>query len=133
MGLYDRIFRLRFTDLAYYRDRILPLINCLIAAKEPLDESFLIKASNIEDTKAGDTLLALSQFLNQTDMGVRFFHQSISEWLSKPETRTIFSASKQMGEKFLAEACWDEFSAGLQYMSAYSRKFIAIHLAETRN
>ncbi|RLD66148.1 MAG: hypothetical protein DRI98_13910, partial [Bacteroidetes bacterium] len=116
---------------AQYRERILPVINCLIAAKEPLDESFLIKSTSIEDSIAGDTLLSLSQFLNRTEMGVRFFHQSISEWLSKRELSTIFSASKSRGENLLADICWSEFEAGLPYMSTYSRMHIAIHLAET--
>jgi tetratricopeptide (TPR) repeat protein len=131
VGLYNRIFRMRFTDITQYKDTILPVINCLIAAREPLDENFLIKASGIEEKLACDAILLLSQFLNRTESGVRFFHQSIIEWLVELKKSTVFSASKSKGENLLADVCWDEYKSGIQSMSEYSSKFIAIHLAET--
>lgn len=130
IGLYDRIFRKRFNDLAYYKKEVLPIIDCLIASKEPLSHSFLVKSCKLDDDIAHGSLLTLSQFLNRTDTGYRFFHQSIVEWLSKFEMSTDFTASKMKGHQMLADSCWEEFVNHPQNLSSYCKNYIAIHLSE---
>lgn len=130
-GLYDRIFRNRFKDLDNYYNNLIPIINCLIASKEPLDKQILIKSSNLDNQHIGKGLLALSQFLNDTESGYRFFHQSIMDWLSDINLSADFFASREEGQQMLAKYCFNDYLKDYSRMSTYSKKYIAIHLAES--
>jgi len=112
IGLYDRIFRKRFSDLSVYRKNVLPILNCLIASKEPIDSKDLHTASKLDELDANNGILLISQFLNQTDLGLRLFHQSIIDWLSDFERSGEFAASKVNGQQLLSDYCWGQFSIG---------------------
>ena len=131
IGLYDRIFRKRFSDIKNYKNEILPLINCLIASKEPLQEDFLKKSSRLDESTANDALIALSQFLNRTPSGLRLFHKSLTEWLSNLNQSTEFTASISTGQQLLADCCWYEYLKDHKRLSGYCKKYLPSHLAET--
>jgi len=131
IGLYDDIFRRRFTDISKYEAEIIPIINCLIAAKGPLKDDLLMKACKLNEPGAKRGLLALSQFLHRSDSGVVLFHQSISEWLTDITASNDFTASKVTGHQMIADACFAEYQANPLRMSEYSNNHLATHLAES--
>ncbi|MEI8191743.1 MAG: toll/interleukin-1 receptor domain-containing protein, partial [candidate division NC10 bacterium] len=62
-GLYHEMFRKRFGEMKVYEEQALPLLECLVAAREALPESLLLEASGLEEGIARRSLRLLSQFL----------------------------------------------------------------------
>jgi tetratricopeptide (TPR) repeat protein/CHAT domain-containing protein len=113
-GLYKAMFRKRFGGLpqSEYEDRIVPLLDCLAAARGPLPEELLLKASGLDRRAGRRSLLALSQFLTRTAPGLRLFHKSFADWLADPEASGTFCADARSGHDRLAEVGFAEFVAG---------------------
>jgi len=132
-GLYDIMFRNRFKDQKIYDEEIIPLIDCLTAAQEPLPEESLIKASQLSEQVARKGLLLLSQFLTRSKNACQLFHQSLVAWLIDANSSTRFTASLKTGHRLLAEVCWADYQADPKNMPHYSRAHMPLHLVKNEN
>ena len=129
-GLYYAMFDKRFADPGTYEKGVLPLLNCLIAARGPVPEQLLLKGAGTDEHGARKGLRELSQFLTRGGAGVQVFHQSLADWLNDAGLSARFAASAADGHRRLAEAGWQEYQAGVDRMSSYSLVHLPTHLAE---
>lgn len=129
-GLYHAMFAKRFRDSIRYEREVLPLLDCLAAARGPVPEGILVNAAGPDERAVRQGLRVLSQFLRRTDDTLRFFHQSLADWLIATDRSAEFAASLESGHRRLAEACWNEYRSSLAGMSQYSVKHLPTHLAE---
>jgi tetratricopeptide (TPR) repeat protein len=137
-GLYHAMFQKRFLpeetryeqDLQRYEQQVLPLLNCLIAAHDPIPMSLLMEATGLDERVAHNGLLALSQFLKRSEAGVSLFHKSVVDWLMDKSASAEFAASLQAGHQQLAEACWVAYRQNANPMTPYVWKHLPVHLAE---
>jgi len=118
-GLYDRMFGKRFSSLETYEQEVVPLAACLAATRGPVPEAFLIAASGLDPRTAARGLRTLSQFLTRTDAGLRFFHQSLVQWLTDDPVGNPFSVFIEEGNRMLAEACLKELRSEREEISSY--------------
>jgi WD40 repeat protein len=133
-GLYEEFFRRRFPDVESFADaqRILQVVT---AAREPLDEDQLARATAIEPRRAlPHALRALSVYLRprRDDEGkVRYvpYHKSLIDWLTDEEQRgTLYSIDRRDGHEQLARMCWSEYQSGARSLSPYALAHLARHL-----
>jgi tetratricopeptide (TPR) repeat protein len=129
-GLYYAKFDKRFADSLAYEAEILPVLNCLVAAREPIPEPLLLRAAGRDDQTARQGLRVLSQFLTIDGAGIRLFHRSLADWLIDAGRSGRFAASAGGGHKLLAEAGWREFRVGADGISPYTSTHLPTHLAE---
>jgi HEAT repeat protein len=129
-GLYSAMFRRRFTNAERYEAQVLPLLDCLVAARSPLPEGTLTSASGLDRRAAQQALRQLSQFLSAGAEGLRLFHQSVANWLTDDRASAEFAALPASGHERLAEAGWREFRAGVAGMSSYMTLHLPQHLAQ---
>ncbi len=127
-GLYHRMFLLRFGETGRYGQDVRPVLDCLAAARGAVPEAVLDRAMGADGRDASAGVLALSQFLTRASGGLRLFHQSCVEWLLDREASAGFAASRDRGDDRLAQACWQEFQAGVGGMSGYAVANLAWHL-----
>lgn len=132
-GLYHAMFRRRFADLASYEHEILPLLDCLVAARSPVDRRLLIAATSLDERTARRGLRQLSQFLTQLADGVTLFHGSLADFLARPEMAGDYQALPAEGHRRLAAACGSEYAAGAATMSTYAARHLPAHLAATES
>lgn len=131
-GLYHAMFRRRFPDLERYEREVLPLIECLVAARDPLPEPLLLAAARLDDRVARRGLRALSQFLNRGSKGVALFHKSLADWLGDAVASAEFYASCESGNRCLADACWEEYQRSCDALSDYGLSNLLTHLVTIR-
>ncbi|MCX5800583.1 MAG: TIR domain-containing protein [Candidatus Eisenbacteria bacterium] len=131
-GLYYSLFQKRFKDIKAYELKILPLLNCLVAAREPIPERLLVSAVNGEEPGVRCGLLDLAQFLRWREEGIRLFHSSLADWLTEAKYSLEYAISTQAGHQQLASACWKEYESDTKAMSPYATRHLPVHLVEAR-
>ncbi len=131
-GLYRVMFRKRFNDITKYKADVLPLLNCLIAAKDKIPDDLLIGASKLDEETAKNGISLLSQFLIDSENCYSLFHQSIAMWLKEYKRSNEFSCSEKIGQKLLADECWKEFLNNPIKKSSYCYDNLHIHLMECK-
>ncbi len=129
-GLYHAMFRKRFRNAKAYEREVLPLLDCLVAARDPLPKDLLQSASGLDAHAFLRGMCALSQFLNNESSGYRVFHQSLAEWLKIPEACAEFAAAATTGCERLRNACLVEFQNNAENISSYTLRHLPIHLTE---
>jgi tetratricopeptide (TPR) repeat protein len=125
------MFYRRFADAAAYGRKVRPLLDCLVAARDPLPKQLLPAASGLKESLAEAALGLLRQFLRVDETGLRVFHRSVVDWLTG-ETAGKYQAYPRQGHQRLAEACWQEYSDPGEEMSAYARAHLAVHLCRAQ-
>jgi len=128
-GLYHAMFRKRFKKRAAYKRAVLPLLDCLVAARGPLPDKLLRAAAGLQSQEIEGGLGALSQFLSGGEAGLRLFHQSLGDWLRDPMASAEFVASAETGHQRLAAECWREFQGFPRSASPYTLAHLVPHLA----
>ncbi len=113
VGLYERWFRRQFLDPATYKRDILPALEVIVAAGNPVPEAVLEKIcgwTSIRDKAR--VLNALGGLFERRPEGVAPFHKSIRDWLIDDKAaHDDFLADVKRGSARLLEALWDELVA----------------------
>jgi WD40 repeat protein len=109
-GLYERWFQHRFADAEIYSQRQRPLLELLLAAREPLPIEMAGAILGWDEYRKADALEPLGS-LCVTDQGtIGLFHKSLRDWLASPETSgREFHASESAGHRRLAQRLWQAF------------------------
>lgn len=129
-GLYHAMFARRFPSAHRYKREVLPVLDCLVAARGPVPSDLLSQAAGPDSHTADGALRSLSQFLSHTAVGVRLFHRSLADWLENSQASARFAASMKDGHQRLAGACWQEYQTRAAAMSPYTLSHLPTHLAE---
>ena len=133
-GLYQGFFEHCYPNETSYAEakRVLQIV---IAAREPLAEAQLARASGL-DVEAGlpavlKTLSVVLRERAEVEGPSRWavFHKSLADWLTGPEQGgTVYCISTKTGHERLADACWSEYQQGLRSMSPYAAMHLPGHL-----
>jgi hypothetical protein len=132
-GMYEGFFRRHFPDDAGYA-RARPVLQAVMAAREPLTEDLLGRAAGLNpEDEFPDVLRRLGPYLpeQQGRDGTRrrtVFHQSLADWLTA-DRQASYYASRRRGHERLADACWAEFRQTRRPLSAYALAHLPAHLA----
>jgi hypothetical protein len=121
------MFRKRFRDAEQYAAEVAPLIECLVAARGPLDEAHLREASGLDRCCFATGLRQLSQFLRRSRGACELFHKSLSDWLGDAEASDRFFAPAEEGHVSLARSCADQYAAGVSATSPYALRHLLAH------
>ncbi|MCX5674742.1 MAG: TIR domain-containing protein, partial [Planctomycetota bacterium] len=131
-GLYHAMFRKRFPEPERYESHVLPLLDCLVAARGPIPEALLKEACGLDSTVATKGLRALSQFLGRSGDDVALFHKSVADWLVDAEASAEFVVQRRLGLERLVSACLREYREDPPKASRYTVSHLPAHLAEAR-
>lgn len=129
-GLYHAMFRRRFPDEGHYRRVLLPLLECLVAARAPLPETVLIQGADTTEHDTTDALRQLAPFLARSEEGMHFAHRSLADWLVDSDAAGTFLADATNGHKRFSDfgmACYRQ--DGTRSLSDYLRQHLPAHLA----
>jgi WD40 repeat protein len=132
--VYQQFFDRQFgSDLAYYEEKIVPLLQPILAAYEPLTLKQLKNICGIAE--ATDLERCLNRFgsLFPTSgdddlVTIRPFHRSLSDWIGDRKSSGHFVIADTDGHHVLAEHCWQEYRAGVKTISSYTLRFLPAHL-----
>jgi len=130
-GLYLVTFDSRFRDADQYREKIRPLLDCLVVVCGPLPKGLLYRASGLSRAEATASLTILSEFLSSAEDEVALFHKSLRDWLLDHDASHRFAAAPESGHKKLAVACLEEFAEHEKHgqeVSSYALFYATAHL-----
>lgn len=102
-SLYEQWFLRRFPNADYYDEKLRPLLELMLAAREPLPLA-LVAAVLQWDTYGPRALEKLGTLCVVENGTARLFHKSLSDWLEDPEVcGWEFHADVKQGHLTLAE------------------------------
>ena len=130
---YERQFPpSRPEEIRDYEERVLPLLNIIAAAMEPLDRETLISVLNLSTQKEADRLFQkMGTLFIRTDGKLIPVHKSLMDWLVS-EAAGIYKIYPLDGHGLLAENGWkrlkEEEERGWEDPFDYAIKNVGIHL-----
>ncbi len=108
-SLYEQWFLSRFPSADYYDEKLRPLLELMLAAREPLPRA-LVAAVLQWDAYGPRALEKLGTLCVVENGTARLFHKSLSDWLEDPEVcGWEFHADPKEGHKRLAHRLWDAY------------------------
>ena len=133
-GYYQNYFERQFPDKKAYEEQLSPVLNAIIAAREPLPIELLRETPRKLFNKLG-SLFPIQKHPDQQGIEtVVPFHKSVRDWLTEtdPDTGYLiagdFALDIATGNKILADACWKEYLTGSRNISTYVLKHLPTHL-----
>ena len=132
---YQQFFQRQFGgDMAYYEDKITPLLQVILAAFEPLVLGTLKRLCDITtDTELGRRLNRLGALFptsgeTETDT-IRPFHRSLCDWITSRESAGHYVIAVADGHRTLAERGWQQFERSPESMEEdYFIQWLPSHL-----
>ena len=110
-SLYERWFQRRFPEPEHYDKHQRPLLEMMLAAREPLPLE-LAGALLAWGAYGRSALEPLGSLCVERDGALSFFHKSLRDWLGDPERcGWTFHASETEGHERLAKGIWRAFEA----------------------
>jgi len=112
-GLYG-FYRLEFERLypeptkAPYRDLVAPMLQSIVAAREPLSSALLSQVTGARMTEFLTELSRLAGYLPEHNGRRSIHHKSLADWLTDPTAREYLIGEKD-GDVLLANFCWSVF------------------------
>ncbi len=129
-GFYEKAFKYRFVSEHEYQP-VAGILAVLLAAREPVDEATLFRASGLSsETQLLKYLKSLAVYLRETDKTYTFFHRSFAEWL-RDKNNLDYHIEPMDGEAKLAAVGWDEYKNNNGSFSRYMQKYLPFHLIAT--
>ena len=137
--VYQQYFQRQFgSELAFFEQKIAPLLQPVLAAYEPLTLGYLKRHCGIEDDTGLFRLLnclgSLFPASGQTETAtLRPFHRSISDWICDRSKAGIYVIAASDGHRVLAERGWQQFEQGPEKMDDYFLQWLPAHLLALRD
>ena len=132
--VYQQFFQRQFGgDLAYYEDKVTPLLQVILAAFEPLTLGQLQGMCDItSETELGRRLNRLGALFptsgeTETDT-IRPFHRSLCDWITSRESAGHYLIAVADGHRILAECGWEQYVQGQEAMEDYFLQWLPSHL-----
>lgn len=137
---YFHFFSRQFPDQTLYKQKYRPLVEMIIAAREPLPLALAAKAlkwgpydycRGEKGHAGGEALSALGALFPHEHGDIRPFHRSVVDWLIDPGKSFGYHIDIREGHIRLAEVCWSEYVDGKCSLFHYSRTHLPTHLMES--
>jgi WD40 repeat protein len=132
-GLYEGFFRRHFADEASYQP-VRTILEVVAAAREPLSEELLVRASGIDAETVPRLLQRLSAYLPERGGRYAVYHKSFADWLTAQDRRgSLHYVNAARGQQRLADVCWRAYeqAGDLTALSSYVLAHLSRHLVET--
>ena len=98
-SIFGNFFARRFPDLAHFERSILPLLEIMLAAREPMLEASARAVLGWSPRQLDGALLALGSLLTMRAGRPHFFHKSLSDWLLDPGRAGAYRAYVDDGNR----------------------------------
>lgn len=106
-SLYQRWFQHRFADTSVYARDPRPLLELLLAAREPLPVDLAASVLGWDTYRRADPVGALGTLCVVDGGAIRLFHKSLRDWLADPQmSGRDYHASESEGHQRLAHALY---------------------------
>jgi len=126
-SLYEGFFRRQWPNKRRYA-AVRPILEVLVAAREPISEVLLAAAVDMDAYPLNEGLNEFAQYLHRRQDRVCLRHQAIAEWLV--ETQGSYRVIPSEGHERLQNACWQEYERKVP-LSRYSLRYLPSHLMGT--
>lgn len=141
-GYYKIFFDRQFSNITEYEEKLAPILEVIIAQREPLPFSIICKATGLSSNELRKRFHKLGSLfpIRMEGSGQRAvevvtpFHRSVCDWLTGNDKDTglciagDYALDITSGYKSLADACLAEYQAGPEKMSLYALKHLPAHL-----
>ena len=133
-GLYRAFFERQFPDNASYLSAR-RLLEVVAAASEPLTAEQIAQAADLDaDYDLPRLLGLLAAYLPERENRYVFYHKSLADWLSAPQTfrspERNFAVSPRRGHERLASWGWREYQLNARRQSPYASAHLPTHLIQ---
>jgi sulfatase modifying factor 1 len=124
-------FRRRFPDAGEYARQYAPILQALVAAREPLAFSVLRRATSLPEETLRQRLERLGSYIRVTEetgnAGYRPVHQSLQDWLSDSSAAGAYFADQGAGHNLISAALIDAWRD-----EPYALRHLPSHLIAAR-
>ena len=128
VGAYYSFFQRVFADRKAY-SKFRPLLDVIIATREPMDASRIAAIVSMDPFDAENELQLVSDFFPKREGGYQAFHKSIVDWLTGRAGRSVrFQVNLRHGHQLIASECWRQYQNGADAMSDYAVRHSLYHL-----
>jgi tetratricopeptide (TPR) repeat protein len=127
---YQQLFTRQFPDHAAYDRSFRPVIDLIVATREPLKIDLAADILGWSPIEKVDIPLGFGALLRIIDGTLRIYHRSVLEWLVDSRVRSRYRASAEQGHHEFARWGWAEYERGVAAMAGYARRQLAAHLAK---
>jgi len=132
-GYYAAEFRRRWPDRERYAREVLPILQVLSVAREPLSLSAIGRLAGVPDETASVRLPEVSRLLRADAEGAEerysIFHRSLADWLHVRERSGAFWCSAPKSHARFAEALCALDAPGPE-LARYERDWLSFHCVE---
>ena len=129
IGIYEREFRRRFSDIRTYKNRILPILEMISAAREPLTVDLIAYILGLSRGDREELNQLFGPLFPINEKGeIRPFHKTIFDWLIEGESDK-YHIDTNKGHEKLANGGWNEYiEKGADSISPYMLAYLPFHL-----
>ncbi len=124
VGIYQFFFERLFPEGKLHEYKlILPIIEILLAAREPLTGQMIASFSDFDITQTREYLQKIAEFFPEREGAYQVYHKSLSDWLRGEVGRSrLYNVDIVKGHKLIGDALF------LKYKEGKSDRFLIAHL-----
>jgi WD40 repeat protein len=128
-GIYADFFQRYFPDTRQYASDCRPALEAICAVREPLARRELASLLGSSEYEMRSLTARLGSLFPESNGKVRFFHQSVRDWLTDARRSGPYYVDVGAQENRLADLAWHEYKNGVQTMGHYCLMHGPAHLA----
>jgi WD40 repeat protein len=128
-GIYAAFFQRYFPDPHQYASDCRPALEAICAVREPLDRRDLAALLGWSEYEMRSLTARLGSLFPESNGRVRFFHQSVRDWLTDARSSGSYYVDVGAQENRLADLAWQEYKNGVQTMGHYCLMHAPAHFA----
>ena len=126
--IYLRFFERRFPDTELYQQRILPVIELMLAALEAMPEETAQSILEWKRREWDETIRELGSMFPRQGGRLGFFHKSLRDWLTDPEQAGQYRAYSEDGNDAITRSLWNQYRKHSATLDDYALANLPEHL-----
>ena len=131
-GMYTWLFNTQFHDHEAYKKKILPLLNAMAAAQEPLSLEMIAHLIDWELHDRQTLHDILGMLFSVTGNCFHFFHRSLGDWLRNPSLSKAYTIDEHDGHCELARLGMNACKEGGECLPDYMLAHLPFHLCQAQ-
>lgn len=131
-GVYTQLFARKFANIDDYEKGARQLLELAAAACEPLSLEYIREVLGRSGYDTDEVIETFGAILTTGDDVIRVFHKSLLDWVTDKNMSGHYHVYTTEGHRKLAEHGWQEYARGLDSLSEYMAKYLAVHLSESK-
>lgn len=129
-GIYARMCMRQFADLGSYQSDILPALEVVSAAQEPMEARMIASILGWNEYRKAAFRRSVAALFPLADGPIQPFHTSLMEWLTDEHRAGRYFVSVREGHQRLADSGWRQYQGGVAALSGYLRSHLPAHLGK---